>query len=121
MSRSPLEYCGHILDETSFLLSHSSRISEEEFAADPVARRAYVRSIEILGEASKRVAPELRARYPDIPWTKMARMRDKVIHHYFGVEYDLVWAVVRQEIPVVHEKLTELIRRESAPNTESTD
>lgn len=91
--------CRHILDETAFLIEQSGKLDEASFSIDSVIQRAFVRSPEIIGKASKQVDPELREKYPDIPWTKMARMRDKVIHHYFGVEYDLVWAVVEQEIP----------------------
>ena len=113
MSRSPLDYCRHILDETAFLIEQSGRMDEADFSNDPVAQRAFVRSLEIIGEASKKVDPELRAKHPEIPWTKMARMRDKVIHHYFGVEYDLVWAVVDQEIPKLDAALRGLIAEES--------
>lgn len=113
MSRSPLDYCRHILDETAFLIEQSGKLDEASFSNDPVAQRAFVRSLEIIGEASKQVDPESRAKYPEIPWTKMARMRDKVIHHYFGVEYDLVWAVVAQEIPKLDAALRELVAEES--------
>jgi uncharacterized protein with HEPN domain len=113
MSRSPLDYCRHILDETAFLIEQSSKLDEASFSSDPVAQRAFVRSLEIIGEASKQVDPGLRAKYPEIPWTKMARLRDKVIHHYFGVEYDLVWAVVDQEIPKLDAALRELVAGES--------
>jgi len=113
MSRSPLDYCRHILDETAFLIEQSGRLDEASFSNDPVSQRAFVRSLEIIGEASKQVDPGLRAKYPQIPWTKMARMRDKVIHHYFGVEYDLVWAVVEQEIPKLDTALRELLAKES--------
>jgi len=113
MSRSPLDYCRHILDETAFLIEQSGKLNEVTFSDDPVVQRAFVRSLEIIGEASKQIDPDLRAKYPDIPWTKMARMRDKVIHHYFGVEYDLVWAVVEQEIPKLDAGLRELVARES--------
>lgn len=112
MSRSPLDYCRHILDETTFLIEQSGKLDEVAFSNDPVAQRAFVRSLEIIGEASKQVNPELRTKYPDIPWTKMARMRDKVIHHYFGVEYDLVWAVVQEEIPKLDAALRELLEKE---------
>ena len=113
MSRSPLDYCRHILDETAFLIEQRGRMDEADFSNDPVAQRAFVRSLEIIGEASKQVDPELRKKYPEIPWTKMARMRDKVIHHYFGVEYDLVWAVVVQEIPKLDAALRKLVAGES--------
>ena len=112
MSRSPLDYCRHILDETAFLIEQSGKLNAEGFSDDPVAQRAFVRSLEIIGEASKHVDPALRFKYPDIPWTKMARMRDKVIHHYFGVEYDLVWAVVEQEIPKLDAALRGLLEME---------
>lgn len=56
--------------------------------------------------------PDLRAKYTEIPWTKMARMRDKVIHHYFGVEYDLVWAVAQEEIPKLDAALRDLLEKE---------
>ena len=112
MSRSPLDYCRHILDETAFLIEQSGKLDEAAFSNDPVVQRAFVRSLEIIGEASKQVEPDLREKYPEIPWTKMARMRDKVIHHYFGVEYDLVWAVVEQEIPKLDASLRELIDKE---------
>jgi len=101
------------LDETAFLIEQSGKLNEADFCNDPVAQRAFVRSFEIIGEASTQVDSELRAKYPDIPWTKMARMRDKVIHHYFGVEYDLVWAVVEQEIPKLDAALKELVLKES--------
>lgn len=113
MSRSPLDYCRHILDETAFLIEQSGKLDETFFSSDPVSQRAFVRSLEVIGEASKQVDPELRAKYPEIPWTKMARLRDKVIHHYFGVEYDLVWAVVDQEIPKLDAALKKLVTEES--------
>lgn len=112
MSRSPLDYCRLILDETAFLIEQSGKLDEVSFSNDPVSQRAFVRSLEIIGEASKQVDPGLRSKYPQIPWTKMARMRDKVIHHYFGVEYDLVWAVVEQEIPKLDTALRELVEKE---------
>jgi uncharacterized protein with HEPN domain len=112
MSRSPLDYCRHILDETAFLIEQSGKLDEASFAKDPVAQRAFVRSFEIIGEASKQLDPDLRGKYSDIPWTKMARMRDKVIHHYFGVEYDLVWLVVQEEIPKLDASLRDLLERE---------
>ena len=60
MSRSPLDYCRHILDETAFLIEQSGKLNEADFCNDPVAQRAFVRSLEIFGEASKQVNPELR-------------------------------------------------------------
>lgn len=62
MSRSPLDYCRHILDETAFLIDHSGKLNEVAFSTDPVVQHAFVRSLEIIGEASKQVDPALRAK-----------------------------------------------------------
>ena len=61
------------------------------------------------GEAAKNVSDELRATYSQVAWSGMARMRDKLIHHYFGVDYDLVWEAVISEVPIIHDQLAEIL------------
>lgn len=71
----------------------------EEFVKDKKTSYAVVRCIEIIGEAAKNVPENIRNKYPKIPWKKMAGMRDKVIHFYFGVDLQKVWLVIKKDVP----------------------
>jgi len=68
-----------------------------------------VRCIEIMGEASKHLSNEFRKKYSDIPWSDIAKMRDKAIHDYLGVNYDIVWGVVQKDLPELKRKLKRII------------
>lgn len=109
MSRSDVDYLRHILDEAHFLAMSSADHDIEDFLADETSKRAFVRSIEIMGEATKNLSEKLRSQHPDIEWKAMARMRDFLIHGYFGVDYEIVWDVATVEVPKLVERLPEII------------
>lgn len=70
-----------------------------------------VRSLEIIGEASKKVDDEFKLLHPYIEWRKMAGTRDRLIHNYFGVDYDIVWDLIKNKLPELREALTEILQQ----------
>ncbi len=109
-------YLLHIREEIDFLLTESRHLTFDTFFQDESLKRAFVRSLEIIGEAAKKVPSELRKRNPNIPWRKMSAMRDKLIHFYFGVDYKVVWSVVQDELPPLLREINILLSQ-----TESED
>ena len=105
----PKVFLKHILQECEFLISNASNLSKEAFINDPILQRAFVRSLEIIGEAVKNLPKEFRNNYPQVPWKKIAGMRDVLIHEYFGVDYELVWDVVNNSIPALKEEITNIL------------
>ena len=104
-------YLQHIRDAIQQVRSYTQE-GKEPFLADRKSQDATVRNLEIIGEAVKKLSPRLRSTRPDVPWKRIAGMRDKMIHDYFGVDHRLVWDVVERELPkllrVVEEFLSHL-------------
>lgn len=109
MSKNPKRFLNHILDETDYLIEESKGVSRDEFADDLTLQKAFVRSLEIIGEATKNLSDDFREANVQIEWKEVAGMRDKLIHHYFGVDYDLVWDVVKNEIPSLASRIREIL------------
>lgn len=102
MSPSPREYLQHIRDETVYLLQVTRDIKYIEFFHNETLKRACVRSLEIIGEAVKKLPADFKTSHPIIEWRAIAGMRDRLIHDYFGVDYELIWDVLINKIPSLH-------------------
>lgn len=108
MSFEPREYLRHILAEADYLIDNSD-VPRETFLASETLRRAFVRSLEVIGEAARKVPAEFRDAHPAVEWRAMAGMRDRLIHGYFGVDYELVWDVVQTKIPILRQEIARIL------------
>jgi uncharacterized protein with HEPN domain len=77
--------------------------------ADEVLRRACVKSLEIIGEASRNISDDLKTAHPEIPWRQMIGMRNKLVHHYFGVDWEIVNDAIKNELPEIKLKLAKIL------------
>ncbi len=109
MSESPLDRLRHIRDECAYLINRARDLKRDEFFVSEDLKRAFVRSLEIIGEATKQVPPEFREQHPDLPWRLMAGMRDRLIHDYGGVDYEIVWQTITEDVPKLAEKLKTIL------------
>ena len=112
MSKEPVEYLKHIADECSYLLSVSKNLSKDAFLNEETLKRAIVRSLEIIGEATKKVPADFKVRWNLIEWKNMAGMRDRLIHDYIGINYSIVWDVVKNKIPQLNSQIQEVLNTE---------
>jgi uncharacterized protein with HEPN domain len=93
------DYINDLVEACEDILSFTRGMSYSDFAGDKKTINAVIRSLEVIGEATKKLPRSFRDSYPDVPWKRMAGMRDKLIHEYFGVDTQMVWQVVERHIP----------------------
>jgi len=109
MSFEPREFLRHMLAEATYLETTCASLTREQFLSDETLQRAFVRSLEIVGEAAKRIPADLRAEHPTIEWRAMSSMRNRLIHEYFGIDLDLAWEVVQNKIPPLRAYLAPIL------------
>ncbi|MDR2205004.1 MAG: DUF86 domain-containing protein [Flavobacteriaceae bacterium] len=109
MYKQPIEYLRHILEECRFILVATSGMTKEHLLEDEVMKRAVVRSLGIIGEAGKKITADVKLKWENINWKNMSGMRDRLIHDYAGVNYSIVWDVVKNKIPELEKQIINVI------------
>jgi len=87
---------------------YTQKIEYKEFLKDTKTQDAVVRNLEIIGEAVKNISKELKKKFFQIPWKELAGLRDRLIHKYFGVNYEVVWTIIRDELPEISLKIDKI-------------
>jgi uncharacterized protein with HEPN domain len=106
--KNDVVYIKHILDSINAIIDFSKGIDKEELKSNRMKQSAIVREIEIIGEAAKNVSKGTKNRYGGIRWKEIAGTRDKMIHHYFGIDLDVVLAIIKKDIPELKKRILKI-------------
>lgn len=110
--RRDADYLRDIQEAVERIETYTAGVSYERFTDDTMTQDAVIRNLEIMGEATKGLSSDIRARYPDVPWKGMAGVRDRLIHGYFGVNLDIVWDIISVELPGLRSQLESILEKE---------
>lgn len=100
MNKDPLIFIKHILESIKNIEIFSKGLSKTEFVSNRLKQSAIIREIEIIGEAVKNLPIDFTVKYPNLEWRKIAGARDKIIHHYFGIDLDTVWDIIKKDLNI---------------------
>jgi uncharacterized protein with HEPN domain len=110
MKKSSEIFLKHILESIKYIESFSKKLTKNKLINNRLRQNAIIRELEIIGEATKNIPNSFRKKYPDVPWKGIAGMRDKLIHHYFGVDLNEVWDVIRGDLPKLKKQIQEILK-----------
>lgn len=112
MKKDMRVYLDDILESIRYIEDYTKGMDRADFFKNHATQDAVMRRLGIIGEATKKISNEFKSAYPSIPWREMAGMRDVLIHEYSGVDLGRVWRTVKKDIPLLKERLRELMKKE---------
>lgn len=116
--RGTKEFLSDVLEAIKRIQDYTSGMDYQSFLADLKTRDAVIRNLEVIGEATKNIDDGFRKQYPVAPWKEMAGMRDKLIHHYFGINFEIVWTIIHDELQGVEKSIDSILGEIAPPESE---
>jgi len=110
--RADTDFLYDIQEAIHRIITYTTSMSYDSFLNDIKTQDAVIQNLQVIGEATKNLSSDFRARYTDIPWKGMAGIRDRLIHHYFGVNLDIVWDIITTDLPELDNQLGRLLLEE---------
>lgn len=111
MKKDVFIFLEHIIENILDIEEFSTGLTKEELKNDKLKQNAIVRSLEIIGEAVKNVPNTFRNKHSQIEWSKISGLRDKLIHHYFGVDFNTIWDVIKVDLPELKKKIKLILKK----------
>jgi uncharacterized protein with HEPN domain len=112
MSRIYIDYLRDMLENANRAIQFTEGMNFESFSKDDKTIYAVIRAVEIIGEATRNIPEEIRTKYPEIPWRDASDMRNKLVHRYFGINPEVIWQTLGEDLPMLANALQEIIKRE---------
>ena len=112
MKRDLILFVQDILEQIELIENSTINISKSRFLSDKLTVDATVRRLEVIGEAAKNISDSFRAKYPKVPWKKITGLRDIIVHAYFGVDLDIVWDIVKKDLPGLKKDIKDILDKE---------
>jgi len=108
--RDNFSYLEHILLSIKKIKEYTKDLSKADFDSNELVQDAVLRNIEIIGEATKKISQELKSKYKEIPWREMSGMRDKLVHDYMGIDVEVVWKTITDDIPLIETLINKIYK-----------
>ena len=119
--RGNVEFLSDALEAIKRINDYISGMDYKAFLEDLKTRDAVLRNLEVIGESSKNIKDDFRELYPNVPWKEMSGLRDKLIHHYFGVNFEIVWTIIHDELPGVKKNINTILNEISSEEEDNQE
>lgn len=112
MSREYVDYLQDMLDNSRLAIGFVKGMDYASFTQDNKTVYAVIRAVEVIGEAATNVPDEIRSKYPSLPWRDIRGMRNKLVHQYFGINMEVVWKTIQEDLPFIVNELDNILKRD---------